>query len=160
DDPMAETMSNQNNVDCFLKIEGIKPAESQDKEFRGTDGWMQIKGYRFSETQSGKMAFGGGGGAGKGYMEAFQFTKTVDAVSPKLFLYSATSQEFKSATVVVRGKRGKQDTVTWTLTPCRVARYSQTGNAAGSPLPVETIQLAFAYVKETHGQVQGSFDLL
>ena len=47
-------------VDYFLKIDGI-PGESMDTKHKDE---IQVLSFSFGESQSGTMAFGGGGGSG------------------------------------------------------------------------------------------------
>ena len=82
-------------VDYFLKIEGI-PGESYDQ---GHKDEIQIMSFSWGETQSGTIAAGGGGGAGKVQMQDFHFVMNVCKASPKLFLACATGDHIPKATL-------------------------------------------------------------
>ena len=87
-------------VDYFLKLEGID-GESEDKTHSKE---IHIESWSFGEQQSGTMAHGGGGGAGKVQMHDFHFVMKTNAASPKLFLACASGEHIKKA-VLTRGHR-------------------------------------------------------
>src|SRR5262245_42206113 len=90
-------------VDYFLKLDGV-PGESQDATHKDE---IQVSSFSFGETQSGTMAFGGGGGAGKVQMQDFHFMMNVNKASPKLFLACTTGTHIKNAVLTAR-KAGKK----------------------------------------------------
>jgi len=131
-------------VDYFLKIDGI-PGESQDAKHKDE---IQVQSYSFGEQQSGTMAFGGGGGAGKVQMQDFHFTMDSNKASPKLFLACATGEHIKKAVLTAR-KAGKdqQDYLIVTFSDLLVSSFQTGGSAGASGLPVDQIALNFAVIE-------------
>ena len=89
--------------DYFLKIDGVD-GESKDDKHKGE---IDIMSWSFGASQSGSIAAGGGGGAGKVIMQDFHFTKSVDKASPKLFEAIATGKHLKEAKLVLRSDGGQ-----------------------------------------------------
>jgi type VI secretion system secreted protein Hcp len=127
-------------VDFFLKIDGI-PGESQDAKHKDE---IQVDAWSMSEKQSGTMADGGGGGAGKIKMNDVSFSEKLSKASPKLWLACATGEHIKTAVLTAR-KAGKDqhDYLTVTFKDLIVSSY-QTGGNGASKVPVESITLNFA----------------
>ena len=55
-------------------------------------------------SQSGTLAHGGGGGAGKASFQDFNFTHHVDKASPVLMATCATGEHIKEATLTLSGE--------------------------------------------------------
>src|SRR5712692_175734 len=90
-------------ADYFLKIEGTE-GESADHKDKNE---IHLESWSFGASQSGTMAFGGGGGAGKVSMQDFHFVMKVNKASPKLFLACATGEHIKKGVLTCR-KAGKE----------------------------------------------------
>ena len=88
--------------DIFAKIGDIK-GESLDDKHKDE---VELLAWSWGVTQSGTMAFGGGGGEGKASFNDFNFTHFVDKSSPVLMKSCATGEHIKEATITVR-KAGK-----------------------------------------------------
>jgi type VI secretion system secreted protein Hcp len=127
-------------VDFFLKIDGIK-GESHDAKHQGE---IQVDSWSLSERQSGTMADGGGGGAGKVKMNDVSFTGKLSKASPRLWLACATGEHFKEAVLTAR-KAGKDqhDYLKVTFRELIISSY-QTGGNGSAKVPVESITLNFA----------------
>lgn len=127
-------------VDFFLKIDGI-PGESQDAKHKDE---IQIDSWSLSERQSGTMADGGGGGAGKVKMNDVSLSSKLSKASPKLWLACATGEHIKKAVLTAR-KAGKDqhDYLTVTFTDLLISSY-QTGGNGSAKVPIESITLNFA----------------
>ena len=136
-------------VDYFLKID-VVPGESQDAKHKEE---IQILSFSFGERQSGTMAFGGGGGAGKVQMQDFHFMMNVNKASPKLFLVCAQGDHIKSVVLTAR-KAGKdqQDYLKVTFTDVIVSQYQVNGDAHANSLPVDSIALNFAAIEIEYKQ--------
>ena len=136
-------------VDYFLKIDGI-PGESQDAKHKDE---IQVLSFSFGEQQSGTMAFGGGGGAGKVQMQDFHFMMNVNKASPKLFLTCAQGDHIKNAILTAR-KAGKdqQEYLKVTFTDLLVSSYQTNGDAAANSLPMDSISLNFAVIEIEYKQ--------
>lgn len=127
--------------DAFLKIDGI-PGESPDAKHKDE---IQLESFSWGATQTGTMAFGGGGGSGKVAMQDFHFVMKANKASPKLLLTCATGEHIKKAVLTCR-KAGKdqQDYYKVTLTDVLVSSYQAGG---GGDLPTDQISLNFAKVE-------------
>jgi type VI secretion system secreted protein Hcp len=131
-------------VDYFLKIAGVE-GESGDHAHKGE---IQVESWSFGAQQSGTMAYGGGGGAGKVTMNDFHYVMKVCKASPKLFLACATGEHFKEATLTAR-KAGKQqqEFLKWKFTDLIVSSYQTGGSGAGDVIPMDQISMNFAKVE-------------
>ena len=131
-------------VDYFLKLEAID-GESEDKTHSKE---IHIESWSFGEQQSGTMAHGGGGGAGKVQMHDFHFVMKTNAASPKLFLACASGEHIKKAVLTCR-KAGKdqQEYLKWTFTELLVSSYQTGGSGSSDVLPLDQISLNFAQVE-------------
>jgi type VI secretion system secreted protein Hcp len=131
-------------VDYFLKIAGVE-GESQDHTHKGE---IQVESFSWGAHQSGTMAFGGGGGAGKVSMNDFHFVMRNCKASPKLFLACATGEHFKEATLTAR-KAGKQqqEFLKVKMTDLLVSSYQTGGAGTGGDLPMDQISLNFAKIE-------------
>lgn len=132
------------SVDYFLKLDGI-PGESEDSTHKGE---IDVLSWSWGATQTGTMAYGGGGGAGKVSMQDFHFTMRVNKASPKLMLCCASGEHVKKATLVAR-KAGKtqQEFLTIKFTDCLVSSFQTGGTGSGDPLPVDQISLNYAKIE-------------
>ena len=88
--------------DIFAKIGTIK-GESTDAKHKGE---IEVQSWSWGVTQSGTIAHGGGGGAGKASFHDFNFTHRIDKASPLLMKACATGSHIPDATITVR-KAGK-----------------------------------------------------
>jgi type VI secretion system secreted protein Hcp len=131
-------------VDYFLKIDGID-GESQDKTHKNE---IQILSFSFGATNSGTMAVGGGGGAGKVHFDDFSITKSVDTASPKLMLACANGQHIKNAVLTCR-KAGKeqQEYLKYTFTDLLVSKFWLGGTEV---VPTESVSLNFTKVEQEY----------
>jgi len=132
-------------VDYFLKIDGIE-GESADHKHKGE---IQLESWSFGEQQSGTMAFGGGGGAGKVQMQDFNFVMSTNKASPKLFLACATGEHIKQAILTCR-KAGKeqQEYLKVTFSDLLVSSFTTSGAGSGeNVLPQDQIALNFAKIE-------------
>ena len=131
-------------VDYFLKIDGI-PGESADAKHKDE---IEVLSYSFGETQSGTMAFGGGGGAGKVQMQDFHFMMHANKASPKLFLACATGDHIPKAILFARkAGKGQQEYAKVTLTDILISSYQTNGEASANGLAFDSIGLAFTAIE-------------
>ena len=131
-------------VDYFLKIDGC-PGESFDAKHKDE---IHLVSFNFGAQQSGTMAFGGGGGAGKVQMHDFSFVMNVNKASPILMLKCATGEHIKNAVLTAR-KAGKdqQDYYKVTFEDVLVSSFTTNGDAHSNSLPNDSISLNFAVIK-------------
>ena len=132
-------------VDAFLKLDGIK-GESQDSKHKDE---IEIESFSWGVTQSGTLAFGGGGGAGKAQFQDFHFTNKVSKASPQLFLKCVTGEHIKIGTLSLRKAGGEGPGIEFykiTLSDVLVSSY-QSGGSAGGDIPTDQFSLNFAKVE-------------
>jgi type VI secretion system secreted protein Hcp len=135
-------------VDYFLKIDGIK-GESQDHKHKDE---IDVLSWSFGATQSGSMAYGGGGGAGKVSMQDLHFVKRVDAASPLLFLKCAGGDHIKEAVLVARKAGGdQQEYMTVKLSNLLISSYQSGGNQ-GEVVPTDQVSLNFQKIEIEYKQ--------
>ena len=143
-------------VDMFIKIEGIK-GESKDSKHKGE---IDVLSYSWGATQSGTMAYGGGGGAGKVSFQDISFTHRVDKSSPILVLHCANGKHIKEATLTNR-KAGKdqQEYLVFKMSDILVTAV-QLGGAEGGDVPTSNVSLNFAKVEMEYKaqKADGSLD--
>jgi type VI secretion system secreted protein Hcp len=132
------------SVDYFLKIEGID-GESADQEHKS---WIDVISWSWGESQSGTMAYGGGGGAGKVSMQDFHFVMRVCKGSPKLLEACASGEHFKTANLVAR-KAGKtqQKFLKIKFSDCLVSSFQTGGSGSGDPVPVDQVSLNYSKIE-------------
>jgi len=131
-------------VDYFLKIDGI-PGESGDSKHKDE---IQVESWSFGESQTGTMAYGGGGGAGKVQMQDFHFVMKVNKASPKLFLACANGEHIKKAQLFCR-KAGKdqQEFYNVTFSDLLVSSYQTSGSGSSDVIPMDQISLNFTTIE-------------
>jgi type VI secretion system secreted protein Hcp len=143
-------------LDTFARVDGVK-GESKDAQHKDE---IDVLSWSWGVSQSGTMAHGGGGGAGKATFQDLIFTHHIDKASPLLLKACATGQHIKDVTITVR-KAGKnpQDYLVIKLTDVLVTNVSL-GLAAESAVTFESVSLQFAKVDfEYKGQKpDGSLD--
>ncbi len=89
-------------LDTFARIGDIK-GESLDTKHSGE---IDVLAWSWGVMQTGTLAQGGGGGAGKASFQDFTFTHHIDKASPLLMKSCASGSHIKDATITVR-KAGK-----------------------------------------------------
>ena len=131
-------------VDYFLKLKGID-GESQDHAHKNE---IQLESWSFGETNSGTMAYGGGGGSGKVQMQDFHFVMKHNKASPKLFLACATGEHIPEATLVAR-KAGKtpMEFLKVKFSDCLVSSFQTGGSGSADVIPMDQISLNFAKIE-------------
>jgi type VI secretion system secreted protein Hcp len=142
-------------ADYFLQITGIA-GESTDAKHKG---WIDVEAWSWGETNTGTVATGGAGGAGKVQMQDFHFTTRVSKASPALFLACASGQHMKEARLAaVKAGAMQQEFLTWTFSDVLVTGY-QTGATEGD-LVADQVSLAFAKVRVEYRaqKADGSLD--
>jgi type VI secretion system secreted protein Hcp len=128
-------------VDMFLKLDKIS-GESADAKHKGE---IDIVSWQWGVSQTGTMAHGGGGGAGKASFSDLTISHTLDASSPILAMHCATGQHIKSGTLVNR-KAGKeqQEYLVIKLTDILITNVS---DSAGGDVPHESVSLNYAKIE-------------
>ena len=102
-------------------IEGIKGESGDDK----LSGAIEVLSWGLGSHNSGSMASGTGGGAGKVAFDDFHFTADTSAATQPLITACATGQHFKKATFYARKQGGQQEVyMAITLTDILVSSVS------------------------------------
>jgi len=128
--------------DIFAKIGDIK-GESPDDKHKGE---IEVLSWSWGVTQSGTMAFGGGGGEGKASFHDFNFTHHLDKASPVLMKACATGEHIKEATITVRkAGKGQQEFLVIKMNDIIVTSVSP-GGAGDGGATAESVALQCAKV--------------
>ena len=129
--------------DAFLKLDGIK-GESRDSKHLNE---IEIESFSWGVTQTGTLAFGGGGGAGKAQFQDFHFTSKVNKASPQLFIKCATGEHLKEGTLTLRKAGGAPiEFYKIRLADVLVSSY-QSGGSAGGDVPADQFSLNFTKIE-------------
>jgi|SRR6185295_2002769 len=143
--------------DIFAKIGDIK-GESQDDKHKDE---IDVMSYSWGATQSGTLAFGGGGGSGKVQFQDFHFTSNTSKASPLLLKACATGEHIKDATITVRkAGKGQQEFIIIKMNDILVSSYQSGGTGQGETLPADQVSMAFAKVEYSYypQKADGSLD--
>lgn len=131
-------------VDYLLEIEGIK-GESSDSKHKGT---IEVSSFSWGVSNTGSMAAGGGGGAGKASFSDLSCTASVSKASPELMLACATGKHIKKAVLHVRKQGGdQQEYLTVTMTDCLISSFNSGDAPGGDVAVVDSFSLNFAAIK-------------
>jgi type VI secretion system secreted protein Hcp len=128
-------------VDTFLKLGDIK-GESKDAKHPGE---IEVLSWSWGLSQTGTMAYGGGGGAGKANFQDLNFMHNIDKASPVLMLKCATGEHIKEATLVSR-KAGKtqQEYLIIKMNDILVTSVQTSGS---SEVPTESVSMSFSKIQ-------------
>jgi type VI secretion system secreted protein Hcp len=127
--------------DIFAKIGDIK-GESPDSKHKDE---IEVLSYSWGVSNSGSMAFGGGGGEGKATFHDMSFTHKVDKASPVLMQYCANGAHFKEAIITHRKSgKGQQEYLVFKLNDIIVTSVQHGGTPDGDA--TENVSLSFAKV--------------
>lgn len=129
-------------VDMFAKIGDIK-GESLDSKHKDE---IECQSWSWGVQQTGTMATGGGGGAGKASFNDITFTHNVDKASPVLMKYCASGKHIPEGTLTARKAGGdQQEHLVLKLKDIIVSNVSTSG-AQDSEL-TEIVSLNFSKVE-------------
>ena len=129
-------------TDIFAKI-GTILGESTDVKHKNE---IDVLSWAWGVTQSGTMAHGGGGGAGKASFNDFTFTHRVDKATPQLLKACATGTHIPDATITVRkAGKGQQEYLIIKMSDVLITGVAMSV-AADGPTSAENVTLQFAKV--------------
>jgi type VI secretion system secreted protein Hcp len=144
--------------DIFAKIGDIK-GESLDAKHKDE---VEVLSWSWGVSQSGSIAQGSGGGAGKATFHDFNFTHRIDKASPSLLKACATGNHIKEATITVR-KAGKdqQEFLIIKMNDIIITSVNPSGSGEGAATTAESVALQFAKVALEYRpqKVDGSLDV-
>jgi len=125
-------------VDVFLKITGA-PGESADHKHKGE---IDVLSYSWGVSQTGTMAYGGGGGAGKANFHDFSFMMRMNKATPKLMQACANGSHIPTAILTCRKAGDKQqEYMQYKFYDLLIASYQ---TSASSEEPTESISFNFS----------------
>jgi len=128
--------------DIFAKI-GTIQGESTDVKHKNE---IEVLAWSWGVTQSGSMAYGGGGGAGKATFHDLSFTHHVDKATPLLLKACATGTHIPDATITVRkAGKGQQEYLIIRMTDVQISSVALSV-AEGAASTAENVELQFAKV--------------
>jgi type VI secretion system secreted protein Hcp len=134
-------------VDAFLKLDGIKGESTDDKHKDEID----VLSWSWGLSQTGTLAFGGGGGASKVQFQDFHFTSSISKASPLLFLGCATGEHIKEATITARKAGEKQqDFLIIKMNDVLITSYQTGGSSQSDALPTDQFSLNFAKIEYSY----------
>ena len=135
--------------DIFLKIGDIKGESLDDKHKDEID----VLSFSWGVTQTGTLASGGGGGAGKAQFNDFHFASKVNKASPSLMLACASGQHLKEAILTTRrgGESGKSqgDYLIIKMNDVLISSY-QSGGSENDDRPTDQTSMNFAKIEFTY----------
>ena len=127
-------------VDVFLKLGDIK-GESKDSKHAGE---IDVLSWSWGVSQTGTMAHGGGGGAGKANFSDLNIMHALDKASPVLMSKCATGEHIKEATLVSRkAGKGQQEYLIIKMNDILITSVQPSGS---SEHPMESVSMNFAKV--------------
>jgi type VI secretion system secreted protein Hcp len=127
-------------VDVFLKIGDIK-GESKDSKHPGE---IDVLSWSWGVAQTGSMAAGGGGGAGKAHFQDLSLMHSLDKASPVLMKACATGEHIKEATLVARkAGKGQQDYLIIKMKDVFITSVAPSGS---SEHPMESVAIQFGSI--------------
>lgn len=127
-------------VDVFLKLGDIK-GESKDSKHPAE---IDVLSWSFGVSQTGTMAHGGGGGAGKANFSDINIMHALDKASPVLMTKCATGEHIKEGTLVSRkAGKGQQEYLIIKMNDILVTSVQPSGS---SEHPMESVSMQFAKI--------------
>lgn len=134
-------------IDYFLEISGIK-GECTDARHKD---WIELVEFSIGVDHAITGSFSSGGSqlAERANFKLFTITKTIDAGTPKFFLFCANGAPLPKLTVHLCRATGEKATyMAYTFENCHVQRFiSLAERTNGQNLPMERV--AFSYAKLT-----------
>jgi type VI secretion system secreted protein Hcp len=131
------------HADMFLKIDGVD-GESSDSSHKNE---IELLGFSFGASQPGSAGRGGGAGVAKVQVHDFQFSKSFDKASPKLFEACATGKHFPKVTLTCRKAGGSQQEYLKVILSEVLVSSTQDSGSGGESLPTESVTLNFSKIE-------------
>jgi type VI secretion system secreted protein Hcp len=131
----------------FLKFTPEIKGESKQDQFAGQ---IEILSFSWGVSQAGGFSYGGGGTAAKANVQDLSVSFRQCAASPKLMQYCASGKHIDEALLTCLKASGDAAVkyLEVTLTDVVISSY-QTGGS-GDDMPIESMSLNFAKVKEEY----------
>jgi type VI secretion system secreted protein Hcp len=130
--------------DMFLKLGDI-PGESKDSKHKDE---IDIFSFSWGVSNSGGLAQGGGGGAGKASFSDFSFMMPATKASPKIFLACASGEHIPDATLTLRRAGTTQvEFLVYKLSDILVTSFQESASSGGDDRPTDSFSLNFAKIE-------------
>ena len=145
--------------DAFLKLDDVN-GEVQDSQF---EKWIEVDSFSWGVSQSGTVAGGTGGGAGKVSFQDLHITKPTDKSSAALFQKCATGQHFQKCQLYVRKAGGDASGASSVFLKIEmddvlVSSVEFEGAAQGDDRPSEDVTLNFTKIFYEYDAPDGEVD--
>ncbi|HTO25005.1 MAG TPA: type VI secretion system tube protein Hcp [Gaiellaceae bacterium] len=145
--------------DAFLKLDDVN-GEVQDSQF---EKWIEVDSFSWGVSQSGSVAGGSGGGAGKVSFQDLHITKPTDKSSAALFQKCATGQHFQKCQLYVRKAGGDASGASSVFLKIEmddvlVSSVEFEGAAHGDDRPSEDVTLNFTKIFYEYDAPDGEVD--
>ena len=136
-------------ADYFLKIDGIKGESLDDKHKDEID----VLSFSWGVSQSGSMAFGGGGGEGKASFHDLSFMHHIDKSSPVLMQSCANGTHIKEVKIeLCRATGDKQKYMEYKMSDCIISSVRPGGSSqGGESLPLEEVSFNYGKIEPAAG---------
>jgi type VI secretion system secreted protein Hcp len=131
-------------VNAHLKIDGL----DGESATQGFEKQIDVLSWSFGATQTGSMAFGGGGGSGKVSIGDLNVVKRFDKASPKLFEALGTGKHIKEAILTLKKAGGDKSVeyLNYKMTDIMISSVNW-GGASDGEYPTETLSINFAKIE-------------
>jgi type VI secretion system secreted protein Hcp len=131
-------------VNAHLKIDGLDGESATS----GFEKQIDVLSWSFGATQTGSMAFGGGGGSGKVSVGDLNITKRFDKASPKLFEALGTGKHIKEAILTLKKAGGDKavEYLNYKISDILISSV-QWGGASDGEYPTEQVSINFAKIE-------------
>jgi type VI secretion system secreted protein Hcp len=130
----------------FLKFDPEIKGEAQQK---GYEGQIEILSFSWGVSQAGGFSYGTGGTSSQANLQDLSVSFRHGPASPKLMLNCATGKHLTSVVLTcLRASDKPEKYLEITLTDVVISSY-QTGGS-GDDLPIESMSLNFAEIKEEY----------
>jgi len=127
----------------FMKLDGV----DGESLVKGHENEIEILSWSFGLSNTGSIAAGGGGGAGKVTFQDLSVTKFADKATPVLMLSTANGKHYRQAILTLE-RSAERPFVYYRITMEDVIVTSvQTGGSASESRPTESVSFNFAKVK-------------
>jgi len=127
----------------FLRVDGI----AGDVTAAAHPGEIELLSYSFGVTQTGPLACGGGGAAGKAQAQALRITKRLDKASVPLYLATVTGKHLTQVRLAATNPGQTADYFTVTLEDVLISSYSASGTTeSGGLSPTEEVTFSFGKI--------------
>jgi type VI secretion system secreted protein Hcp len=91
---------------AFIKFDGVKPGESMQEGFKGTDGWIEMGDWDWEIEADSSFMKGGGASVGKPMPAAMNFSHYYDRSSPVILNRIVSGTHFATMEVAMCKQTG------------------------------------------------------